>query len=165
MPISQQICLKPIYLCPREYYYNYSLCHDRCILLKYHTVTVFIQYTKTKNRRQCMHLQSYMYASTKLHVCIYKVTIEKIDRVCVRVCIRSSLHSVRFGKLLRCAHKRIVNYIERRNIQVELIRFRKKYRLFHVNFCEARYSTRLVCLRLDSRYNISMFDSNHFNYP
>ena len=25
------------------------------------------------------------------------------------VCIRSSLHSVRFGQLLRCAHKRIVN--------------------------------------------------------
>ena len=34
------------------------------------------------------------------------------------VCIRSLLHSVRFGQLLRCAHKRIVNiiikvYIER----------------------------------------------------
>ena len=44
--------------------------------------------------------------------------------------IRSSLHSVRFGKLLRCAHKRTVNimkvYIERNSIQVELIRFRKK---------------------------------------
>ena len=25
------------------------------------------------------------------------------------VCIRSSLHSVRFGQLLRCAHKRFVN--------------------------------------------------------
>ena len=77
-----------------------------------------------------------MYAFTKLHVCIYKVTIEKVDRVCVCVCvrvcvcIRSSLNSVRFGKLLRCAHKRIVTimkvYIERKNIQVELIRFRKK---------------------------------------
>ena len=48
--------------------------------------------------------------------------------------IRSSLHSVRFGQLLRCAHKRIVNimnvYIERKNMQVELIRFRKKYRLY-----------------------------------
>ena len=44
--------------------------------------------------------------------------------------IRSSLHSVRFGQLLRCAHRRIVNimkvYIERNNMQVELIRFRKK---------------------------------------
>ena len=48
----------------------------------------------------------------------------------VFVCIRSSLHSVRFGKLLRCAHKRTVNimkvYIERKNMQVESIRFRKK---------------------------------------
>ena len=50
------------------------------------------------------------------------------------VCIRSSLHSVRFGQLLRCAHKRIVNimkvYIERNNMQVELVRFRIKYRLY-----------------------------------
>ena len=49
--------------------------------------------------------------------------------VCVYVCIRSSLHSVRFGQLLRCAHKPIVNimkaYIERNNMQVELIRFLK----------------------------------------
>ena len=45
------------------------------------------------------------------------------------VCIRPSLHSVRVGQLLRCAHKRTVNimkvYMERKNIQVELIRFRK----------------------------------------
>ena len=99
----------------------------------------------------CMHLQSYNWK--KLTACV---------RACMRACIRSSLHS-------RCAHKRIVNlmkvYSEMKNIQVELIRFRKKYCLFHVNFCEARYSTRLACLRLDGRYNISMFDGNHFNYP
>ena len=45
-----------------------------------------------------------------------------------------SLHSVLFGQLLCCAHQRIVNimklYIESNNIQVELIRFRKKYRLY-----------------------------------
>ena len=39
-----------------------------------------------------------------------------------------------FRQLLRCAHKRIVNimkvYIKRNNIQVELIRFLKKYRLY-----------------------------------
>ena len=39
-----------------------------------------------------------------------------------------------FGQLLRCAHKRIVNiiklYIERNNMQVELIRFRRTYRLY-----------------------------------
>ena len=38
-------------------------------------------------------------------------------RLFVRLWIRSSLHSVRFGQLLRCSHKRIVNiikvYIER----------------------------------------------------
>ena len=47
--------------------------------------------------------------------------------VCVCVCIIFSLHSVRFGQLLHCAHKRIVNimkvYIERNNMQVELILF------------------------------------------
>ena len=39
-----------------------------------------------------------------------------------------------FGQLLRCAHKSIVNImkvdIERNNMQVELIRFRKKYHLY-----------------------------------
>ena len=38
------------------------------------------------------------------------------------------------GLLLRCAHKRIVNimkvYIERYNMQVELVRFHYKYRLY-----------------------------------
>ena len=37
----------------------------------------------------------------------------------------SSLHSVRFGQLLRCAHKRIVKimklYIETNNMQVEMV--------------------------------------------
>ena len=50
------------------------------------------------------------------------------------VCLLPSLHSVRFGQMLRCAHKRIVNimkvYIERSTMQVDLIRFRKKYRLY-----------------------------------
>ena len=46
--------------------------------------------------------------------------------------------------------------------QVELIRFRKK---IHVYFCKARNSTQLPCLRLDSCYSISLFDSNDFNYP
>ncbi len=49
-------------------------------------------------------------------------------------CLLPWLHSVRFGQMLRCAHKRIVNimkvYIERNNIQVELIRFRQKCRLY-----------------------------------
>ena len=48
--------------------------------------------------------------------------------------IRSSLHSVRIGQLLRCAHKRVVNimkvYIERNNIQVDLIRSRKQKSIY-----------------------------------
>ena len=46
------------------------------------------------------------------------------------MCIRYSLHSVRFGQLLRCAHQRVVNtmkvYIETKNMQVQLRPFRKK---------------------------------------
>ena len=61
---------------------------------------------------------------------------------CVRVeCVRScgvrsvdSIHSVHFGQLLCCSHKRIVNimkvYMERKNRQLELIQFRKKYRIY-----------------------------------
>ena len=63
----------------------------------------------------------------------------------VFVHIRSSLHSVRFGQLLRCAHKRIVNrikvYIERYNMQVESIRFRKKISplfMFTLEFSDRR---------------------------
>ena len=58
--------------------------------------------------------------------------VEMCGSVCVWMCVRvrSSLHSVHFGQLLCCAHKCIVNimkmFIERNNIQVELIRFRKK---------------------------------------
>ena len=44
---------------------------------------------------------------------------------CVCVYVSDALHSVRFGQLLHCAHKRLVNimkvYIERSNMQVELI--------------------------------------------
>ena len=51
-------------------------------------------------------------------------------RSCVEPSIRSSLRPVRFGQLLRGVHKRIVNilkvYIQKKNMQVELMRFRKK---------------------------------------
>ena len=50
--------------------------------------------------------------------------------VFVSLYISSSLNLDCFGQLLRCADKRIVNImrenIERNNLQVELIRFRKK---------------------------------------
>ena len=62
MPISEQICLKLIY-------------------------TVFIQYTQTKKRRQCMHLQSYMYSFTKLQ-------LKKVDSVCVRVRMRACVYQI-----------------------------------------------------------------------
>ena len=43
--------------------------------------------------------------------------------------VSPSLPLVRFGKILRCSDKRIVNimnvYLERNNMQVELIRFRE----------------------------------------
>ena len=46
--------------------------------------------------------------------------------------------------LLCCAHKRIVNimkvYIERNNMQVELIRFREKVDFIHVYVCESHGS-------------------------
>ena len=73
--------------------------------------------------------------------CIYKFKkvawLPSFVVACVRSFVWSSLdsiHSVRFGQLLRCAHKRIVNimkgYMERKNRQLELIRFRKKYRIY-----------------------------------
>ena len=55
--------------------------------------------------------------------------------VCLCVCVYiSDPRFIQFGQLLHCAHKRIVNimkvYVERKNMQVELIRFRKKDRLY-----------------------------------
>ena len=78
------------------------------------------------------------------------------------VCIRSSLHTVRFGQLLHCARKRIVNiikvYIERINMQVEVIRFRKKIsNLFTFTFAKRG-------IQRDRRVTWKV-DSNHFNYP
>ena len=72
---------------------------------------------------------------------------------CVRsftfVCLLPSLHSVRFGQMLRCAHKRIVNimkvYMDRSNIQVELIRFRKHIDFIRVYICEATGSLTTLC--------------------
>ena len=73
------------------------------------------------------------------------------------------IHSVCFGQLLRCAHKRTVNimevYMERKNRQLGLIRFRKKYRiysrlLFRTDEVDA------TCVFVVTTF--SMFDSNHF---
>ena len=65
----------------------------------------------------------------------------------------SSLRSVRFGQLVRCAHKRIVNkiivklYMERKNMQVQLglLPFRKKIDLIDVgNFEVGHFRDRCV---------------------
>ena len=71
-------------------------------------------------------------------------------------CIRSSLHSIRFGQLLPSAHKRTVNqikvYIERNNMQVELIRFRKKISpLFTFTFAKRGIfrPTQCLCSAID----------------
>ena len=58
-------------------------------------------------------------------------------------CVSASLSLVCFGKLLRYGDKRIVNnfimkvYIERNNLQVELIRCHKNVDFIHIYFCEA----------------------------
>ena len=56
------------------------------------------------------------------------------------VSVLSVLHSVRFGQLLCCADKHTVNimkvYIERNDMQVKLIRFRKIYALFMYTFAK-----------------------------
>ena len=58
--------------------------------------------------------------------------------------VRSSLHLVRFGQLLCCADKRIVNEmkvgIERNKMKVELIRFLDIIDSIDVYFFEARNS-------------------------
>ena len=82
----------------------------------------------------------------------------------VEVCVADPcLLSFRFGQLLRCAHKRIVNiikvYIERSNVQVELIQFRNKYRLYSRLFLRSKEFNVPACLRLESRYTISLFNS------
>ena len=68
------------------------------------------------------------------HISIYK--FKKVTRWygvrvfgCLFGCLLPSLHSVIFGQLLRCVHKRIVNimklYIEMKNMPVQLIPFHK----------------------------------------
>ena len=80
--------------------------------------------------------------TAKCHLQVQVYINLRRSRDCILLClggwvfvyIKSLLHSVRFGRLLCCAHKRIVDiikvYIERNNMQVELIRFRKKYHLY-----------------------------------
>ena len=73
------------------------------------------------------------------------------DNVCMYVCQLSASFTY-FGQLLRCAPKRIVNimkvYIKRNNMQVELIRFRKKIStLFTFTFAKRGIFQPTRCLR------------------
>ena len=76
--------------------------------------------------------------------------------VCTCMFTRSSLHSVRFGQLLRCAHKRIVNiikvYIERSTMQVEFTTIPKKYIEFiHDYVCKFEESNAISLTETNSR--------------
>ena len=74
------------------------------------------------------------------------------------VCFLPSIHSGRFGQLLCCAHKRIVNimkvYIDKKNVDVELIRFRDfiDFAMFEVDLffrytCAHWYPRRVATIR------------------
>ena len=81
--------------------------------------------------------------------------------------VSSSLHSYRFGQLFRCAQKRIVNimkvYIERNNMQVELIRLRKQILSLLTLETSKWILSQPTCLRMESHSNIiCLFDINHF---
>ena len=75
-------------------------------------------------------------------------------RSCARSCVRLRVCYPRFIQfaLGSCAHKRIVNimklYIERNNIQVELIRFRKQISTLFTFTFERREGSRIaLCLQ------------------
>ena len=69
----------------------------------------------------------YLYRPTYIYECNVMVRGCSVVRLFVYLWVSDPrpLHSVRFGQLLRCAHKLFVNimklYIERNYIQVELI--------------------------------------------
>ena len=81
--------------------------------------------------RVCACARVRMSACAHVRVCACaRVRVCSCAGVRVCVCVRSSLHSVCYGQLLCCAHKRIVNrikvYIETNNMLVELIRYCKQ---------------------------------------
>ena len=101
----------------------------------------------------------------RVRACV-RACVRTCVRACVRVFVRSSLHFFRFGQLLRCEHKRIVNlmkvFMERNNLQVELIRFRKKILTIFRFKTSKRILSRPMCLRMKSHSNVCPFDSNDF---
>ena len=79
-------------------------------------------------------------------------------------CLFRSLHSVRFCRRLRCPFIHIVNIMKTcvHGKEEQATSINKKYRIYSRLLFRTEASTRLACLRLDSRYIISLFDSNHF---
>ena len=79
-----------------------------------------------------MNVYLFLETTSVLHVTMTGANTNRYPphtRPPVTVC--QLLTSFTFGQLLRCAHKRIMKvYIERNNMPVDLIRFRKKYRLY-----------------------------------
>ena len=71
---------------------------------------------------------------------------------------------VRFGQLLRCAHKRIVNimnvYIERTNTQEELNDSVKKVYFIHVYVCESSDSIFIAYSPDGSTHRLTVLEVN-----
>ena len=85
--------------------------------------------------------------------------------VCLYVClsVSPSLPLVSFGQLFRCADNCIVNimkvYIERNNMQAELIQFRKKIlTLFMLTFAKRGINAISPTERISGRFKLKPFD-------
>ena len=91
-------------------------------------------------RARSMRVTIVSFLGTFVYICNNEIfinfqeghVIDFLVRVCV--CVSAMRFTYSFGQLLRGAHTRTVNimkvYTERNSMQVELIRFRKKYRLY-----------------------------------
>ena len=88
-----------------------------------HTASEFIQHCKQIRIIDYVHLiyiYIYIYINLRRSRDGSRLFVWVGGSVCV--CVRSSLHSVRFGQLLRCAHKCIVISVIRRQCSVHKAR-------------------------------------------
>ena len=99
-----------------------------------------------------------MSSNTYLYINLRRSRDGAFVRVCVRSCVIVTLDS--FSSLwaaftlctsTHCQYNEIVHRKQQHTSGI-----------IHVYFFEPMKSTRLACLRWDSRYNISLFDNNHF---
>ena len=95
-----------------------------------------------------------------IHIQCIKLSLSH-DSLCT-LFVSPSLSLGSFGQQLRYADKRIVNimkvYIERNNLQVELIRCRKDVDFIHVYLCEATDSMQYR----PPNANQAISNTNHF---